>query len=137
VIYGAGILSEVAHRWKTQINENSKSWAFYETFSELNHNAVVGYQFPQELASKIYVVLLRCPSINPRNLIRYRITSELLEQNSVSHEIIDSQGKSELSQMMGLIYLGDWVSYYLAMINETDPTPVKVIEYLKKRLSEA
>jgi glucose/mannose-6-phosphate isomerase len=137
VIYGAGILSEVAHRWKTQINENSKSWAFYETFSELNHNAVVGYQFPQELASKIYVVLLRCPSINPRNLIRYRITSELLEQNSVSHETIESQGKSELSQMMGLIYIGDWVSYYLAMINETDPTPVKVIEYLKKRLSEA
>jgi glucose/mannose-6-phosphate isomerase len=39
--------------------------------------------------------------------------------------------------MMGLIYIGDWVSYYLAMINETDPTPVKVIEYLKRRLSQA
>ncbi len=46
VIYGAGIVSEVAHRWKTQINENSKAWAFYEIFSELNHNATVGYQFP-------------------------------------------------------------------------------------------
>jgi glucose/mannose-6-phosphate isomerase len=137
VIYGAGIISAVAHRWKTQINENSKAWAFYEIFSELNHNAIVGYQFPSELASKVYVVLLRCPSLHPRTLIRYQVTSELLEQKSISHEIIDSQGKGELSQMMSLIYLGDWVSYYLAILNEIDPTPVKAIDYLKKRLSEA
>ncbi len=137
VIYGAGILSEVARRWKTQINENSKAWAFHETFPELNHNAVVGYQFPAELASKLYVVLLRCPSLHPRTLIRYEVTCELLEQNSISHQLIDSQGESELSQMMSLIYLGDWVSYYLAILYQTDPTPVKVIDYLKKRLSEA
>jgi len=30
VIYGAGIAAEAAHRWKTQFNENSKAWAFYE-----------------------------------------------------------------------------------------------------------
>jgi glucose/mannose-6-phosphate isomerase len=137
VIYGAGILSAVARRWKTQINENSKAWAFHETFPELNHNAVVGYQFPSELASKIYVVLLRCPSLHPRTLIRYQVTSELLKQKDISHEIIDSQGESELSQMMSLIYFGDWVSYYLAILNETDPTPVKAIDYLKKRLSES
>ncbi|HEX7364287.1 MAG TPA: bifunctional phosphoglucose/phosphomannose isomerase [Dehalococcoidia bacterium] len=137
VIYGAGIISEVARRWKTQINENSKAWAFYETFSELNHNAVVGYQFPHELYSRIFVVLLRCPSLHPRILLRYQITNDLLEQNAISHKFVDSQGDSQLSQMMSLIYMGDWVSYYLAILNETDPTPVKAIDYLKKRLSEA
>ncbi|MBM3120320.1 MAG: bifunctional phosphoglucose/phosphomannose isomerase [Chloroflexi bacterium] len=137
VIYGAGILSEVAHRWKTQLNENSKVWAFHEVFPELNHNAVVGYQLPQELASKIHVVLLRCPSLHPRTLIRYQVTSELLKQNSIGYEILDSQGENQLSQMMSLIFLGDWVSYYLAILNEVDPTPVKAIDYLKKRLSES
>jgi len=137
VIYGAGILSEVARRWKTQINENSKGWAFYEVFSELNHNAVVGYQFPHELYSKIFVVLLRCPSLHPRILARYQITDDLLEQNAISHRFVDSHGDSQLSQMMSLVYLGDWVSYYLAILNETDPTPVKAIDYLKKRLSES
>jgi len=136
VIYGAGIISQVARRWKTQINENSKSWAFYEIFSELNHNAVVGYQFPQELYSKIFVILLRCPSLHPRILARYQITNDLLEQNAISHQIVDSQGDSRLSQMMSLVYLGDWVSYYQAILNETDPTPVKAIDYLKKRLNE-
>jgi len=136
VIYGAGTLSEVAHRWKTQINENGKSWAFYELFSELNHNAVVGYQFPRELASGIYVVMLRSPSLHPRILLRYEVTGELLKQSNIKYEIVDNSAKGELSQMMGLIFLGDWVSYYLAILNETDPMPVKAIDYLKKRLSQ-
>ena len=135
VIYSAGILSPVAQRWKGQFNENSKAWAFYETFSELNHNAVVGYEFPEEMKNKIYIVMLRCPSLHPRILARYQITSEILEKAGVEYEIIDSQGENELSQMMSLLFLGDWTSYYLAMLNQTDPTPVKMIDYLKKRLN--
>lgn len=136
VIYGAGILSPVARRWKGQFNENSKAWAFYETFSELNHNAVVGYEFPQEMAGKTYVIMLRSPSLHPRILARYQITSEILERSGVGHEIINSQGEDNLTQMMSLVFLGDWVSYYLAMLYQTDPTPVKMIDYLKGRLSE-
>lgn len=137
VIYGAGILSEVARRWKSQINENGKSWAFHETFPELNHNAVVGYQFPQELATKMHVVLLRCPPLHPRVLLRYQITCELLEQNGISYQIINSQGENELSQIMSLAFFGDWTSYYLAILNETNPTPVKAIDYLKQRLNDS
>ncbi len=136
VIYGAGILTEVARRWKAQINENSKVWAFQETFPELNHNSVVGYRFPPGLAPNLYVILLRCPSIHSRTLVRYQVTSELLSQNGIAHRIIDSQGGDELSQMMSLISLGDWTSYYLAILNQTDPTPVKPIDYLKERLGK-
>jgi glucose/mannose-6-phosphate isomerase len=136
VIYGAGIISEVARRWKTQINENSKSWAFYETLPELNHNAVVGYQFPSELTSKVYVLLLRCPSLHPRTLVRYRITGEMLEQNGIGYQIVDSQGEDAFNQIMSLVFLGDWVSYYLGILYQIDPSPVKVIDYLKKQLSE-
>lgn len=137
VIYGAGILSEVARRWKTQINENSKAWAFFEALPELNHNAVVGYATPPELLPKIFVVLLRSSHIHPRTLIRYQVTAELLQQRGIPHQTVDAPGKGELAQMMGIVYLGDWVSYYLAVLYEVDPTPVKVIDYLKKRLSEA
>src|SRR3989304_5136958 len=41
VIYGAEILTEVAHRWKTQLNESTKVWAYYEQLPEANHNAIV------------------------------------------------------------------------------------------------
>ncbi|MBM3173307.1 MAG: bifunctional phosphoglucose/phosphomannose isomerase, partial [Chloroflexi bacterium] len=137
VIYGAGTLSDVARRWKTQINENSKAWAFYEVFPELNHNAVVGYRFPQELASKMFVVILRCPSLHLRTQLRHQITGELLEQSDIAYQVIDASGRDALSQMISLVFLGDWVSYYLAVLYQTDPTPVKPIDYLKKRLSES
>ena len=135
VIYGAGILSPIAQRWKTQFNENSKSWAFYETFPELNHNAVVGYEFPPELRDKVYVVLLRSPSLHPRTLARYQVTSEILEKAGIGYQVINSEGESKLTQMMSLVFLGDWISYYLAMLYQVNPTPVKVIDYLKERLS--
>lgn len=136
IIYGAGFLSTTAQRWKTQINENSKAWAFYEIFPELNHNAVVGYEFPADLAQSLFVVLLRSPKLHPRTLIRYKLTAEMLSNVKVGHEIIDARGESALSQVMSLVFFGDWVSYYLALLNETDPYPVKIIDFLKKRLAE-
>ncbi len=135
VIYGAGITAEVAHRWKTQFNENSKAWAGYEVFSELNHNAVVGYQFPPELASRIVVLMLRSSHLPQPILLRYQVTSQLLEQAKVQYRSVDGYGKSPLAQMMSLVLIGDYVSYYLAILNQTDPTPVKAIDFLKEQLA--
>jgi len=137
VIYGGGIFAEVAHRWKTQVNENSKAWAFYEAYSELNHNAVVGYECPKELADKVYVVMLCAPSIHPRNLKRYELTAEILDKFGIAYEILDAAGECLLSQTMSHILLGDWVSYYLAILYGVDPAPVKVISGLKDKLAQA
>ena len=136
LVYGAGILSEVAHRWKTQLNENSKAWAFHEIFPELNHNAVVGYQFPEELAAEIVVVLLRSDYLPERIQLRYQVTSRLLEQAGVSYQFVDGEGSRPLSQMMSLVLFGDYTSYYLAMLYRIDPSPVKAIDYLKEQLDK-
>ena len=136
VIYGADVLTEVAQRWKTQLNENSKAWAFCEALPELNHNAVVGYDFPPEAKERILVLMLRSPSSNPRTLLRYQATSELLARAGISHELIESKGGSALAQSLGLVLLGDYVSFYLAMLYDVDPTSLKVVAYLKRRLAE-
>ena len=136
VIYGAGILAEVAHRWKTQINENSKAWAFYEVFPELNHNAVVGYEFPAELASRIRVVLLRSSFLQHRIQLRYKFTCELLDRAGVKYDFVDGEGSSALSQMMSMVLFGDYVSCYLAILYAVDPSPVKTIDYLKEKMGE-
>jgi glucose/mannose-6-phosphate isomerase len=137
VIYGAGILTSVAYRWKTQINENSKAWAVSETLPELNHNAVVGYKFPAELVDKIFVVMLRSADLHPRTLKRYDITSDILSKSHIAHEIVDASGDTPLCQMMNSILLGDYVSYYLATLYEINPSPVEIIDYLKKALSSS
>lgn len=136
VIYGSGILSEVAARWKAQFNENSKSWASYDIFSELNHNAVVGYDFPSRIRESISVVLLHSSLLHPRISIRYRLTTEILAKAGINHEQVEARGKSPLAQMMSLILFGDYVSFYLAILNGVDPTAVAPIDYLKSRLAE-
>jgi glucose/mannose-6-phosphate isomerase len=136
VVYGSGYLAEVAHRWKTQLNENTKAWSFFEQLPELNHNAVVGYQFPEELAERILVVMLTSSLDHPRNKARFQVTQEILTRRRIAYETIEARGESPLAQMLSAIHLGDYVSYYLAMLYEVDPTPVKVIDYLKERLAQ-
>lgn len=137
VIYGAEILSEVARRWKGEFNENSKAWAFFEDFPELNHNAVVGYEFPPEVKERIVVLLLRSSSFNPRNLLRYEVTAKLLAKAGIAYEFIEARGKSALAQVLSLVLLGDYASFYLSMLNEVDPTSTDAINFVKQRLAQS
>ncbi len=136
VIYAAGHLTEVARRWKCQFNENSKGWAVWEALPELNHNAVVGYEFPLSMPSVVRVVMLRSDLYSTRLRLRMEVTGEILSDKGVPHEAIDVSGLSPLAQVLWSIHLGDYVSYYLAALRGADPTPVKTIAYLKKRLAQ-
>jgi len=135
IIYGAEILSEVAQRWKTQLNENSKTWAFFELFPELNHNGVVGYEFPSQVKESLFVVLLRSTLFHPRNLLRYEATAKLLDKAGISHEFVEAVGATALAQVMSLVLFGDYLSFYLAILNRIDPTPVDSIDFVKKYLA--
>ncbi len=136
VIYGAGHLSEVARRWKGQFNENAKAWASFEQMPELNHNAVLGYKSPKILQEKMRVIMLRSSLDHPRNERRFQVTEEILRQQGIPYRVVQARGQSRLAHLLSTVHLGDYVSYYLAMLYETDPTPVGDIIYLKERLAE-
>ncbi len=135
IVYGAGFLAAVANRWKTQLNENAKHWAFFEVLPELNHNAVVGLGIPATIRDSIAVLMLRSPLDSPRIKQRWDVTYELLTREGVTALEVYGRGESALAQMLSLIHFGDYVSFYLAACNEVDPTPVERIAFLKKRLA--
>ncbi len=137
IVYGAGILSEVARRWKGQVNENSKAWAFFEVMPELDHNAVLGYSNPGPDEQKQTVIMLRSKLDHPRVQVRYDVTATLLEQNGVPCEMVWARGDTAVAQMLSSIHFGDYVSLYLAYLYESDPTPVGSIDYLKAQLAQA
>ena len=136
IVYGAENLIEVAHRWKTQLNENSKVWAFYEELPEANHNALVGYPLPREAIDRLHVVLLYHTMLHPRIIIRYEATREALDANGVGYDVVEVKGTAPLSQMLTGILYGDFVSYYLAILNAVSPSPVAAINELKRRLAD-
>jgi glucose/mannose-6-phosphate isomerase len=135
VIYGGEVLSEVARRWKTNLNENSKAWAFFELFPELNHNAVVGYEFPPEIKDRVFVVLLHSALFSPRSRLHYEATAKLLAESGISYEVVEAVGETALAQVVSLVLFGDYVSFYLAMLNETDPTLLAAVDFVKHYLA--
>ncbi|MBI4297917.1 MAG: bifunctional phosphoglucose/phosphomannose isomerase [Chloroflexi bacterium] len=136
VIYGGDILAPVARRWKTEFNENAKAWAFYEVLPEAGHNAVVGYEFPRSQLLNATLLLLQSAEYSPRLRARFRVAQEILAQRGVSHEVVVARGQGALSQMLSLVLLGDYTSYYLACLYQVDPWPVDIIDFWKKRLTE-
>jgi len=137
VVYGAGFLAAVANRWKTQFNENGKHWAFFDVLPELDHNSVVGLGIPQAVRDRVLVLMLRSNLDHPRVRVRWDVTRELLEREGVANETLQARGRSRLAHMLSLIHFGDYASFYLAMLNGVDPTPVETIAFLKRRLAEA
>lgn len=136
VIYGGGLMAEVARRWKSQINENAKQWSFFEQLPELNHNAVLGYQFPTDVANRVLVVLLSSSLSHPRIAARERATSELLGRWGVTAETVAAEGSSPIEHLYSATYFGDFVSYYLALVNDVDPSNIDTITFLKARLAQ-
>jgi glucose/mannose-6-phosphate isomerase len=137
-VYGSnGVMDAVAFRWRSQIAENAKNLAFHHALPEMNHNELVGWQYPKDVLRCFGVVFLRDRSDHPQVQRRFQLTRELIaERTDTVHEIW-SEGDSLLARVMSVIYLGDFVSLYLAYLNNTDPTPVQVIDYFKSRLSKA
>jgi glucose/mannose-6-phosphate isomerase len=135
VIYGFGVYRAVAQRWKQQFNENAKIPAKWETFPELDHNEVVGWQNAGSLAACLSTVFLRDANEPAELRSRIEITKSLMPKTSKQFEA-HAQGKGTLAKMLSTILVGDFTSDYLAVLRNTDPTPVKTINTLKQKLGE-
>ncbi|MFH1589306.1 MAG: bifunctional phosphoglucose/phosphomannose isomerase [archaeon] len=131
LIYASEVLAPVAYRWKTQLNENSKVMAFYNEFSELNHNEMQGI-FNQN--AHFHCIMLRSDIDGHRMSKRMDITKKHLTNKDISVTDIAIKGNTLLTKLFSAIHMGDWVSYFLALRYMIDPTPVAVIEEFKKEL---
>ncbi len=133
VMYASSKYKAVAMVWKIKVNENAKTPAFYNFFPELDHNEMIGYTNPQ---GKFITLMLRDTKDNERNQLRYEATANLISQSGVESEIIDMEGDSVFEKIFQTVLLGDFMSYYLALAYNQDPTPVHMVEELKKILSK-
>lgn len=137
VIVGGGIFEPVARRWKTQLNENSKVWAIFEPLPEMNHNAVVGIEFPQAPLEQLIVVFINSDEYDhPRVSLRHQLTAELLAENSIMVEHFIPSGDNALAQMLHSIQFGDYLSYYTAIAYGVDPAVIAPINKLKQALQK-
>ena len=108
VIYGAGPMTAVAHRWKTQLNENAKAWASHEPMPEANHNAIEGSLNPRELGDAPYVVELRDREEPAEIAARYAAVEELLGERATNRSTVWAEGSSRLARVLTASRTATW-----------------------------
>jgi len=134
-VYGFREYASVAYRFKTQLNENSKIFCKYDVFPELNHNEIVGMEKLQPfLSGKLHLVILRDGREPAEIKAMIEAFREVVSQFSLQITEVYAEGETRLSRMLYLIHLADYVSFYLAVLNGVDPTPISSIASLKRRL---
>ncbi|MCH7937048.1 MAG: bifunctional phosphoglucose/phosphomannose isomerase [Proteobacteria bacterium] len=137
MVYGGGLFSGLARRWKTQLNENGKVWAWHEEIPELLHNAVEAYGSLPEIKKGLSAVMLRPNLEDDPAADHYQVVEELLKSNAIPlHLVQPPEGLPPLGQLLTTMMLGDYVSYYLAILQGVDPSPTPNIVLGKERLEK-
>ena len=130
-----GIMSAAAYRWRTQFNENSKVLAYSSEYPELNHNEVIGWERAESWSDLLSVIMLRRASDHWRVRARVDITKTRFIAPKAPVHLLEAEGASPLAQLLWMVYYGDFVSLYLAFLNEVDPASIASINILKADLA--
>jgi glucose/mannose-6-phosphate isomerase len=137
IIYGAGGFgAAAAMRWKCSINENAKAPAFWNVYPELDHNEIAGWGQHGDLTRQVFTLIeLHQGLEHPRLEQLMAGTRELIDETLNQVITVEAEGEGRLAQLLDVIYLGDWMSYYLALDNDVDPGPIDAIAQLKSLAS--
>lgn len=133
-IWAADMISGVARRWKCQINENAENLATMDILPELNHNTIASLDFPK--TKNIYILILKSKFYSERIQKRIEITRDILNKKEIPNMIVqmDIQTNNSIAETMAYILLGDYVSFYLSILNNVDPSINETIDSFKEKL---
>jgi glucose/mannose-6-phosphate isomerase len=131
-IYGGPTTGPVAYRWKTDFEENVKAFALAGTLPEMNHNELEAWRAPG--ARGMHLVLLRDHEEPPEIARRFAVLRELIAPAADGISEAWPRGTGRLARLLSLTCLGQWMSYYVAVLRGVDPWSVPLLDELKRRL---
>ena len=131
-IYYPHGLESAAIRFKSSLQENSKTHVILEDIIEACHNGIVAW----EKSSEIQPVLLQGKDDYIKTKERFDIIKDFFKKNEIDFKEINSVSGNILTKTICLIYILDYTSIYKAVLSKIDPSPVSSIDYIKSRLTE-
>jgi len=133
VLYAPDQYESVAVRWRQQINENGKLLCWHHIIPEMNHNELVGWRTERD---DLAVIFFDFENVYERIKTRKSINKDITQKYTPHIIELDAVGKNKMEQMLHMIHLGDWVSFYIAELRGVDAVEVDVIDYLKSELAK-
>ena len=137
IVFGSGPLERMARRWCNEFGENSKTASFFQIIPEMNHNTLNGVEFPKNLGKIIFVLILQSKFDHPRNLIRQNVSVQVLDKHNIPCEtLMIEPAPTPLAEIIQFTLMGAYVSYYLGILYDADPSKIPVVDFLKEKLAE-
>jgi len=135
VVYGGPLTGSVAYRWKTDLEENAKTLAIAGAVPEMNHNEVEAWRTPD--ARGRHLMFLRDAGESAEIRRRFTILRDLIGGAAGGVVDVETRGAGRLARVLSLAYLGQWVSFYVALLRGVDPWSIPVLDELKARMRSA
>lgn len=136
-IVAAEFLTGNAHAMANQINENAKNMAGYFVLPEINHHLIEGLVFPKDNSKELAFLLINSPLYYRRNQIRVAITSQIFAKRKIKSIVYVCTAKTKFGQTLEVLLLGSYLSLYLSVLNNINPSPIPMVDYLKRELKDA
>lgn len=135
IVYSGPLLFPAANKWKICCNENAKNLAWANQYPEFNHNEFIGWS-GHPVDKPFAVVEIRSNLEHERTQKRFMVTEKLLSGKRPMPIVVEPKGETHLQQLLWSSMLGDFVTIYLALLNNVNPTPVDLVEKLKTELNK-
>ena len=131
IIYYPHGLQSVATRFKSSLQENTKTHAIIEDIIEACHNGIVAW----EKSSEVQPILVQGQDDYIKTKERFSIIKEFFIENDIDFREIHSVSGNILTKTISLMYMFDYTSIYRSVLSKTDPSPVSAIDYIKRKLT--
>jgi glucose/mannose-6-phosphate isomerase len=128
-------MSIAAMRWKTQLNENAKTVAWYEFLTEANHNSLVSWGEAEELEN-YSVVILRSPREESEPIKETLNWFQEYLSKRVHVIVYETYEESLLARILSACIMGDLVSVKLSELKNIDAKSVRPINALKDHMEK-
>lgn len=125
-----------AHAFKNQINENAKTFSTIFDLPELNHHLLEGLRFPVKTRGLFHFLIFDSQFYKKRVRKRVKLTADVIEKNGHEHSLYTPRSDTKLSQIFEVLTFGSFISFYLALLYNVDPSKIPWVDYFKKSLSQ-
>ncbi len=135
IIYSSLQNKIIAYNWKIKLNETGKIPAFYNIFSELNHNEMTGFDrmaTTKALSEKFRFLFLEDAEDCSRIQKRMVITKKLFAQRGLKIFSLKIQGISRWQRIFQSFLVADWTALFLAEKYGVESEQVPMVEEFKK-----
>jgi glucose/mannose-6-phosphate isomerase len=132
-VYGGPVTGPVAYRWKTDFEENAKTFGLAGAIPEMSHNTIEAWRTP--LARELHLILLRDDREEPEIVRRFSLLRDLVGAAAGGVSECRARGRGVLARLLSLTYLGQWTSYYLAVLRGVDPWVVPMLDEMKRLMA--